>query len=201
MLDNDVAQTTTIHQPGGGLTKRAAPRRYAVVSPLAALVVLAAMSPLRAQANYQTCADKFVSLEIVRCPDGSVPHYTLGDPPAAAGMAGMARPPAKSGNPDISELFGVWHTNRPGESYMNALDVPGSYLLAAKPGLGQGDLTISPNGTFVWNSFSGTSGRWVRGEKAGLVLYDESTRTKWRLNAVGESISISADTQTFTGRR
>jgi hypothetical protein len=84
---------------------------------------------------------------------------------------------------------------------MTGMDVPGSYLLASKPGLAQGDLTISPNGTYVWNTFSGTSGRWVRAEKVGIVLYDESTRTKWRIVPTGERILITAEAQSFSGRR
>ncbi len=141
-------------------------------------------------------------MDIVRCPDGAVPHYNIGDPPAAAGAA-PTRPQAKPGSPatEIDGLFGVWHTNRPGASYMTGMDVPGSYLLASKPGLAQGDLTISPNGTYVWNTFSGTSGRWVRAEKVGIVLYDESTRTKWRIVPTGERILITAEAQSFSGRR
>ena len=171
-----------------------------------AIMAAVVMSPISAQANYQTCADKFVSMDIVRCPDGAVPHYNIGDPPAAPSAAPSAAPGRQQAKPtspesEIDSLYGVWHTNRPGTSYMTAMDVPGSYLLAAKPGLAQGDLTISPNGSFVWNTFSGTSGRWVRSEKTSIVLYDESTRTKWRIAAAGGGVSITADTQAFMGRR
>lgn len=176
---------------------------YGLMASLA--FAISVMSPIRAQANYQTCADKFVSMDIVRCPDGAVPHYNIGDPPIAPGATPAAAPASRQTKPasassEIDALYGVWHTNRPGASYLNGMDVPGSYLLAAKPGLAQGDLTISPNGTFVWNTFSGLSGRWVRSEKS-IVLYDESTRTKWRVIGLAGSISISADAQAFTGRR
>lgn len=178
----------------------AATRRHV----MAAFAIAVAISPIRAQANYQTCADKFVGMDVVRCPDGAVPHYNTGNPPAAPGAAtGQQTKPATPASPasEISPLYGVWHTDRPGASYMNALDIPGSYLLAARPGLAQGDLTISPNGTFVWNTFSGTSGRWVRGDKAGIVLYDESSHIRWRVTLVGERILLASESQSFTGRR
>lgn len=175
-----------------------APSRY-LWAFLPSVIVAVAMSPIRAQANYQTCADKFVAMDLVRCPDGSVPHFNIGDPPAspAAAAAGKQAKPTT----EIAGLYGIWHTNRPGASYANAMDVPGSYLLAARPGLAQGDLTISPNGTYVWNTFSGSSGRWTRGEKDAVVLYDDSTRSKWRVVAAGDGISIATNNQVFAGRR
>jgi hypothetical protein len=166
----------------------------------AALVVAMLLATVQAEAAYQTCAEKFVSMDIVRCPDGSVPHYNTGNPPGAASSPTASKPGGAEASP-LDHLFGIWHTNRPGASYASALDVPGAYLLAARPGLAQGDLTISPNGTYVWNSFSGTSGRWVRSETKGLTLYDEPHHTKWLVVPTAETILISDPKQSFSGRR
>ena len=165
----------------------------------AALIVAMFLAPALAEAAYQTCADKFVSMDIVRCPDGSVPHYNTGNPPGAPSSQAGSKPGAV--NSPAEKLFGIWHTNRPGASYASALDVPGAYMLAARPGLAQGDLTISPNGSYVWNSFSGTSGRWVRSETKGILLYDEAGHTKWLVVPTAETILISDPKQSFSGRR
>lgn len=174
---------------------------HSVASRLAkATAVLAASLALglaSAAASYQTCAEKFVSMDTIRCPDGSVPHYAAGDPPGAP--SGVAEP--GSTTTPAGMLFGIWHTNRPGSSYSSALDVPGAYMLNARPGLGQGDLTISPNGSYVWNTFTGTSGRWVRGENKGIVLYDETARTKWVVVPSAERIFVSDPKQSFSGRK
>jgi hypothetical protein len=151
----------------------------------AALVVAMLLATVQAEAAYQTCAEKFVSMDIVRCPDGSVPHYNTGNPPGAASSPTASKPGGAEASP-LDHLFGIWHTNRPGASYASALDVPG---------------TISPNGTYVWNSFSGTSGRWVRSETKGLTLYDEPHHTKWLVVPTAETILISDPKQSFSGRR
>lgn len=150
-----------------------------------------------AAASYQTCAEKFVSMDTVRCPDGSVPHYAAGQlpgAPSASARSGATTTPADT-------LFGIWHTNRPGAAYASALDVPGAYALAARPGLAQGDLTISPNGTYAWNSFSGTAGRWLRGANKTIMLYDEANHTKWMVTPGADRIAISNEKQSFTGKR
>lgn len=170
-----------------------------MLKPAAVLALTAsfAASVPAAQAAYQTCAEKFVSMDIVRCPDGSTPHYAIGDPPGAPAAKGSAKTATATGD----TLYGVWHTNRPGAGYSSALDIPGAYLLNARPGLAQGDLTISPNGTYVWNSFTGTSGRWARGETKGIVLYDEINHTKWMVTPSAERILVTDQKQSFSGRK
>eukprot|EP01037_Dinobryon_pediforme_P001504 gene1504-1526_t len=154
-----------------------------------------------ASAAYQTCGESFVAIDMVRCPDGSVPHYNVGDPPQAAGNTARSPVGTPASRNMETQLFGIWHTNRSGAALSSALDVPGAYLLNSKIGLAQGDLTISPNGSYVWNTFTGTSGRWVRGEKDGIVLYDETQRRRWRVTLAGERVLITSDPESFTGRR
>ena len=168
----------------------------------AAILALAASfaaSGPPARAAFQTCAEKFVSMDIVRCPDGSLPHYAIGDPPGAPTAQGSPKPITATQPADM--LYGVWHTSRPGAGYSSALDVPGAYMLNARPGLAQGDLTISPNGTYVWNTFTGTSGRWVRGLNKGIVLYDETNHTKWLVTPSAERILVTDQKQSFSGRK
>jgi hypothetical protein len=154
-----------------------------------------------ASAAYQTCGESFVAIDMVRCPDGSVPHYNVGDPPKVAGGAGRGPQGSQASRNVEDKLYGIWHTSRPGASYSSALDVPGAYLLNAKVGLASGDLTISPNGTYVWNTFTGTAGRWVRGEKDGIVLYDETQKRKWRVSLSADRVVVTSEPDTFTGRR
>jgi hypothetical protein len=150
----------------------------------------------QALAAYQQCGDKYVELELTRCPDGSVPRYNGGTAPSVAG-----RPTGGPATPAADSLYGVWHTNRPGQSYQSAIDVPGAYLLAARVGLASGDLTISPNGTYVWNGLSATSGRWVKGDPGQIVLIDETDNQRWKVARVGDRLTVTGKGSSFTGRR
>lgn len=116
-----------------------------------------------ARASWQSCGGKPIDETQVRCPDGGIPSFMTGDPPAT-GPAASAPVKTQVG------VFGIWHTDRPGTAYRNGVDVPGAYALGTSPGLAAGDLTIGESGNFVWNTDSALSGPWIpfaqRGESA-----------------------------------
>ncbi|MNY04263.1 hypothetical protein D3C86_1369300 [compost metagenome] len=92
---------------------------------------------------------------------------------------------AQQGTPeqvDLSYYFRVWHTRVPGAVWQSPSDVPGYETLHIAPGVQAGDLTISPNGRYVWNSYGGKVGQWVRGDaNYPIVLIDTVENKKWKV--------------------
>lgn len=156
----------------------------------------------QAVAQSQLCGGEPVPAEAVRCPDGSIPSFSFD---AVAGDAAADSPPPKvkpqqAGVP-VGSVFGVWHTNLPGTSYASAIDVPGFYMLNLRPGIAPGDLTIDPNGAYVWNSIRGTNGHWSRSRKRLVVLNDDVAGKHWTVKLDHDHLKIVSGDTTYIGRR
>jgi len=168
---------------------------------LCLLGCLAGSSPALAQS--QSCGGEQVAEDVVRCPDGSIPAFSFGAAPAPedADAAGLKQR-AETNAAFTGTAFGVWHTNRPGIAYQTTSDVPGYTALNILPGVRPGDLTIDPNGSFVWNTTRGMSGKWVAGDKlAPVVLLDVVDGKKWHIQIFDDHIEIYDGKNGFAGRR
>ena len=88
----------------------------------------------------------------------------------------------QTGKPTPASLFRVWHTSVPGGVWTSPSHVTGYDQLNIAPGVKSGDLTISSNGYYTWNSYGGKVGRWVPGDKAyPIVLLDSVENKKWKV--------------------
>ena len=153
----------------------------------------------RAQAQTQTCNGVQVAEDAIRCPDGSIPTYGFG---SADGADPLDADPTKlQPQPYAGTVFGVWHTNRSGLAYSSPSDVPGASAMNLAPGMAPGDLTIDPNGAFVWNTTRPMYGRWIKGKTVPVVLLDSNENKRWSLNIVGPRLEILDGKSLFTGRR
>lgn len=105
----------------------------------------------------------------------------------------------------LSGLFGIWHTKVPGGVWQSPSQVPGYDVLHIAPGVLSGDLTISPNGHYAWNSYGGKTGRWEKGNSKDypIVLIDTVENKKWRIgfNKRGKGIFIWDGFVHYTGTR
>lgn len=104
-------------------------------------------------------------------------------PPAASGPAQGAHPAAEARPPareeaDLSYFFRVWRTRIPGAVWQSPSATPGWDVLHVSAGAQAGDLTIFPDGRYVWNSYGGKKGRWVR-EGGAIVLVDTVEGKRW----------------------
>lgn len=98
------------------------------------------------------------------------------DPVAAAGK----HKPGKAA--DLNSFFGVWRTNIPGAVWTSPSGYPGQDWLHVSAGAAAGDLIIKPDGSYVWASYGGKSGRWVKGDaEYPLVLIDTVENRRWRV--------------------
>ena len=92
------------------------------------------------------------------------------------------KPLPQAGTSAPASLFRVWHTSVPGGVWTSPSSVPGYDRLNISPGVKSGDLTISSNGYYTWNSYGGKAGRWVPGDKAyPIVLIDSVEKKKWKV--------------------
>jgi hypothetical protein len=141
-------------------------------------LLLASGVSTRSWAAYQTCGGQKVDNDIVRCPDGSIPSYAYGDPPAPK----LAAPPRKAASSDPRQRFlGIWHTPVEGIGHQTPFDVPGSSAIDTNISLRAGDLTIAANGAFVWNTLTGSYGRWIAFREGYWDFMLIDTRgTSWR---------------------
>ena len=151
----------------------------------AALVAALTIACAPAWAGSQTCNGHPVPNEMRKCPDGSIPMYHADiiqpHPPAGQPSRPSAQQPQQH-PADPRSLLGVWHTAVPGGVWQTPSAVPGYDMLHVAPGVRSGDLTISPNGRYVWNSYGGKTGQWVAGDaKYPVVLIDTVERKRWRV--------------------
>ncbi len=122
-------------------------------------LLLTASASHSARAAFQTCGGVMVSNDVIRCPNGEIPSYAYGNPPAPTLPAESKA--ATSSNVK-TRFLGVWHTGVEGIGHAGPGDVAGSSAMeGAKISLRAGDITIAPNGAFVWNTLTGSFGRWV----------------------------------------
>jgi len=153
--------------------KKCHPFRY-----LACCFPLLLAAPGLAQAGQQTCNGAVVSSDLRRCSDGSIPVYTSG----AAASPSPRPAPAPAAGPEY--FFGVWRTSIPGAVWESPSGYPGRSWLHVAAGVAVGDLIIRPDGSYLWNSYGGKSGRWERGDADyPLVLIDTVERRRWKVGA------------------
>lgn len=152
--------------------------------------VLALLVPLGALAGQQLCGKQVVPSNLRTCPDGSIPLYVADEikpyvPPQPAARPGRPEPaeraPAKA-PAGLDYYFGVWRTNIPGAVWTSPSGYRGYDWLHVSAGAAAGDLIIKPDGSYVWNSYGGKSGRWVAGDaEYPIVLIDTSENRRWRV--------------------
>ena len=145
------------------------------------LALAATLSVGTAEAGHQTCGSQIVPESLRRCPDGSPPMFhadTVNPAPPAAKTPQQQQGPVA----EAASLFGVWHTGVSGGVWQTPSAVPGWDTLHVAPGVRAGDLTITPNGRFVWNAYGGKAGRWVPGDaEYPIVLVDDAEHRRWKV--------------------
>ncbi len=70
-------------------------------------------------------------------------------------------------------------------------------MLNISPGLAPGDLTIDPNGSYVWNTTTAMSGHWIKGKSSPVALVDSNQHKNWNVRIVDGHIEIN-DGQSLT---
>ena len=145
---------------------------------MTAILLIAATSA--ALANYATCGAKVVSVDEVSCPDGSVPNFHYGNPPALPSTDGATN--SAQAEEQRHTFIGIWRTPMEGVGYGHGVDVPGATSMDGKISLRAGELTLAPGGAYTWNTLSPGFGRWLRlvdNEDWDVLLID-SGGTRWR---------------------
>lgn len=108
---------------------------------------------------------------------------------------------------NIESLIGRWHTRIPGAVWQTPSGRDGYDNLHVSSGLKSGDLVIYSNGTYIWNSYGGKKGNWVKGDSEyPIVLIDKSENKKWRVgydskHTGGRDIIIWEGNYWYEGRR
>ncbi|HWP12843.1 MAG TPA: hypothetical protein VNN06_13540 [Ramlibacter sp.] len=93
--------------------------------------------------------------------------------------------PQADATANLNYYFGVWRTNIPGAVWTSPSGYQGREWLHVSAGAAAGDLIIKPDGTYVWNSYGGKSGRWISAADAvyPIVLIDTSENRRWKVGA------------------
>jgi len=149
--------------------------------------LLATSGVRRSWAGYPTCAGKPVEDDLLRCPDGTIPSYSYGNRPLDT--TGTQKPKQLD-----RHFTGIWHTDVPGVSFRYPFDIQGASYLSSDIGTGAGDITIAPNGHFVWNTLRGAYGPWVLTEPGSVwqfIATDELTDARWRGNVVDGKLHLT----------
>ena len=82
----------------------------------------------------------------------------------------------------VEYLIDTWHTRIPGAVWQTPSGRDGYDNLHVSSGLKSGDLIIKANGTYIWNSYGGKKGNWVKGDSEyPIVLIDKSENKKWKV--------------------
>lgn len=176
--------------------------RIAACLALAVLVL-----PAGAIAGHQLCGRQVVPDHVRRCPDGSIPMFVADEVKPHAPHPGFTPQPARTLTPGahppglvmpgtqvhpapapaappagLDYFFRVWRTRIPGAVWTSPSGYAGYDWLHVSTGVSVGDLIIRPNGTYVWNSYGGKSGRWVRGDaEYPIVLIDTAENRRWKV--------------------
>jgi len=150
----------------------------------------------------QMCGNQRVADNVRSCPNGDIPMFVADEvkpltppQPAVAPQpapeyrgknqqrnANFSQVATDAGKPDY--FFGVWRTRIPGAVWTSPSGYQGYDWLHVRTGASAGDLIIKPDGTYVWNSYGGKSGRWVRGDaEFPVVLIDTVENRQWRVGA------------------
>lgn len=154
--------------------------------------------PPGALAGQYKCGTVKVPETTRSCPDGSIPIYAADevqvDPPARPEPSRPAPAPRRPAAPSspatggsaakasgLDTFFGVWRTRIPGAVWTSPSGYDRYDWLHVAAGVSVGDLIIRPDGTYVWNSYGGKSGRWEKGDSAEwpIVLIDTVENRRW----------------------
>jgi len=163
------------------------------------------MLPVVASAGRTMCGKEEVSRSVRRCPDGSIPVFVADEVKPSTpdqtsqdtALPGQGREQqrtaeAKPADPkpaDVSFYYGVWRTRIPGAVWTSPSGYAGYDWLHVSAGVSVGDLIIRPDGTYLWNSYGGKSGKWVRGDSSyPVVLIDNVEHREWKVGADGRHI-------------
>jgi hypothetical protein len=173
---------------------------------LAVLVFLSI--PLAAMAG-QMCGKTVVPANLRTCPDGSSPMFVADEvkpyvsqpiarpdqprarqiPPSRPIPAAPEDRPQSNAGANLNYFFGVWRTNVPGAVWTSPSGYQGREWLHVGAGAAAGDLIIKPDGTYVWASYGGKTGRWIAGDAEWpIVLIDTSENRRWRVGADAKHI-------------
>lgn len=163
-------------------------------------VLLGVLIAPRAFASWQSCGGQALDETEIRCPDGSIPNFEYGDPPVPVKRGVQAE---DGGNQ--AQRFpwvGVWHTREEGLGQSRVDDIPGASTLGMGAGLRAGDLTLAPNGAFVWNRLRATWGRWIPAQPPWqIVMYDSSGTQRWLARVEQSQLRIEQSGVTQFGTR
>lgn len=180
---------------------------------LRAAVWLLLLPALAAQAGHYECsAGETLSADQRRCSGGGIPMYKADEirvESATPRSDERAPPPASAAaGGDLSPYFGVWRTSVPGAAWTSPSGYQGYDWLHVSAGVSAGDLIIRPDGTYLWASYGGKSGRWVRGDADyPIVLIDTVEKRRWKVGldpkrtGGRELIVWDGDVYHYDGRR
>lgn len=157
--------------------------------------------PLVAVAGHQVCGSQPVAQNVRTCPDGGIPMFVADEikpypaPQPARDWQHQAErrdwrerdraAPASpdTGAGDLNYYFRVWRTRIPGAVWTSPSGYRGHDWLHVSAGVAVGDLIIRPDGTYVWNSYGGKKGQWVRGDaEYPIVLIDTAEHRQWKVS-------------------
>lgn len=99
---------------------------------------------------------------------------------AAPAREATARSPRQA-TAGTTELLGAWQSSVSGAVWTSPSSFPGFESLHISPGALAGLLVIYPDGSYVWNSYGGKKGRWMRSDRSDypLVLEDTVENKRW----------------------
>lgn len=150
----------------------------------------------------QMCGSQRVADSVRSCPNGDMPMFVADEVKAYTNPAPAAEPrngkrqnrlidagSASGGAGSPEYYFGVWRTRIPGAVWTSPSGYQGVDWLHVRAGVSAGDLIIRPDGSYVWNSYGGKEGRWVRGDAAfPVVLIDTVENRRWHVGADAKRI-------------
>lgn len=153
-----------------------------------ALAICATALCLPATAG-QMCGRQRVADNVRTCPNGDIPMFVADEikpytpPPAIERNVERQNRSADAAPGNLDYYFGVWRTRIPGAVWTSPSGYRGYDWLHVSAGVSAGDLIIKPNGTYVWASYGGKSGRWTRSDDAGypIVLIDTVENRQWKV--------------------
>ncbi len=162
------------------------------------LFAICVLLPTLASGGQQYCGQTPVADDLSRCPDGSIPIFKATEikvdkpaprkviksdpPPVVDEHKTPPKPPAPQ-KVDTDYFMGVWRTNVAGAVWESPSGYDGYNWLKVSAGLAVGDLIIKPNGTYVWNSYGGKTGNWIKGDSDyPVILLDTVENRQWQLS-------------------
>ena len=153
------------------------------IGKVSALIFMGSLAfPLSTLAGGYYCGNQRVSDHVDYCPDGNLPMFRAVDNPDVPYPRHNNRPI------ELSYFFRVWRTSIPGAVWTSPSGYDGYDILHIRAGVSVGDLIIKPDGTYIWNSYGGKTGRWFENNDPGtpeysIVLIDTVENKQWKVGA------------------